>query len=71
MGYELLFKVGDDPLAELAELDRFYQWSVRIRKVQRLFEKKSSVNRWLVAAMIVLVAAASGLIGAVVYLYLS
>jgi len=62
-----LFKVGDDPLAELAEMDNFYQWSNRIRKLERLFEKKSSLNKWLVVAFFALVVAAAGTIGALVY----
>ena len=68
MGHELLFKLGDDPLAELAEMDQFYQWSARIWKLRRLFEKKSSLNKWLVAAFIVLLLVSAGLIGTFLYL---
>ena len=68
MGHELLFKLGDDPLAELAEMDQFYQWSARIWKLQRLFEKKSSLNKWLLVAFIALLMVSAGLIGAFVYL---
>jgi len=67
LSYELLFKLGDDPLAELAEMDNFYQWSNRIRKLQRLFEKKSSLNKWLLIAFIALVLASAGMIGTLVY----
>ena len=69
MGYELLFKVGDDPLAELAEMDNFYQWSNRIRKLERLFEKKSSFRRWLPGALVFLMIVIGGaLVGTFVYL---
>lgn len=68
MGYELLFKVGDDPLAELAEMDNFYQWSARIRKLESLFEKKSSMNKWLLAAFFALLIASAGVLGVLIYL---
>jgi len=33
MGKDILYRTGDDPLSELSELDAFYGWSFRIRRV--------------------------------------
>ncbi|MGA1820188.1 MAG: hypothetical protein ACMUHU_04175 [Thermoplasmatota archaeon] len=69
MGHELLFRLGDDPLAELAEMDDYYQWSARIRKLRLLFERKSSLRRWLPGALVFLLIVLGGaLVGTFVYL---
>ena len=48
MGYELLFKVGDDPLQELVEMDRFFKWSYRIRKLRGILYPKRSISPLLI-----------------------
>lgn len=40
MGKEILYSIGDDPLSELAELDSFYMWSFRIRRVLSILYPK-------------------------------
>jgi hypothetical protein len=67
LGYELLFKVGDDPLSELAELDHFFKWSYRIRKLRGLFEKKRSYLSILIYTLAVALAFSCGIL---VVLYL-
>ncbi|MBN1540372.1 MAG: hypothetical protein JW939_09530 [Candidatus Thermoplasmatota archaeon] len=69
MGHELLFKVGDDPLYELAEMDHFYHWSDRIARLRSLYERKSRTNTYLVIALMISLIAAACLIGAVAYLH--
>ena len=62
MGYELLFKVGDDPLQELAELDRFFKWSYRIKKLRGLFYKERSVSPLIVYILAVVFAFSCGIL---------
>ncbi|MGA1866326.1 MAG: hypothetical protein ACMUFK_02530 [Thermoplasmatota archaeon] len=69
MGRELLFKLGDDPLHELAEMDHFYKWSDRIARLRGIYERKSRTNTYLIIALIISLAAAACLIGAVAYLH--
>ncbi|MFW3146304.1 MAG: hypothetical protein ACMUIE_05785 [Thermoplasmatota archaeon] len=40
MGSEILQTVGDDPLSELLDMDRFYGWSRRIARLRSIFERK-------------------------------
>ncbi len=70
LGYELLFKVGDDPLQELTELDRFYKWSYRIRQLRGLFEKKRSVTPFLIYILAVTLSVSLGVLGVLTFQYL-
>lgn len=36
----ILQTVGDDPLSELLEMDRFYGWTRRIARLRSIFERK-------------------------------
>ena len=69
MGYELLFKVGDDPLQELAEMDRFFKWTYRIRKLRGLYEKKRSYLPWIIYICAVTFAFSCGSLAVIAYLY--
>jgi hypothetical protein len=70
LGYELLFKVGDDPLQELAELDRFFKWTYRIEKLRDLFSKKRSVLPIVIYSLAVVLAFSCGVLAVLAYLYL-
>lgn len=67
MGYELLFKVGDDPLQELLEMDRFFKWSYRIRKLKGLFQKKRSIAPFIIYIITVTLSILLGVIGVLAY----
>jgi hypothetical protein len=69
LGYELLFKVGDDPLQELTELDRFYKWTYRISQLKGLFEKKRSVSPIIIYIVMVSLSISLGAIGVLTYLH--
>jgi len=70
LGYELLFKVGDDPLQELVELDRFFKWSYRIRKLEGLFQRRSLVSPMFVYFLAVALAFSFGAFFVLVFQYL-
>ena len=47
---EILYTVGDDPLSELADVDRFYGWSRRSLRLRSLYERKRSPIPWIALA---------------------
>ena len=62
LGYELLFKVGDDPLQELAEMDHFFKWSHRIKRLRGLFQKKRSFLPVVIYVLAVILAFSCGIL---------
>ncbi|MGA1822880.1 MAG: hypothetical protein ACMUIG_10175 [Thermoplasmatota archaeon] len=54
MGREILYRIGDDPLSELAELDSFYMWSARIRRILSILypRKKRSILPYVVLGIL-------------------
>jgi hypothetical protein len=70
LGYELLFKVGDDPLQELAEMDRFFKWSYRIGKLRGMYEKKRSYLPWIVYICAISLAFSCGILALLAFQYL-
>ncbi len=45
---EILYTVGDDPLSELADMDRFYGWTRRSARLRSLFERRRSIVPWII-----------------------